>query len=127
MPPSDKTGLRGFRPGLKQTGLEDGLGLTLRIQEVEGLHYPCSENKGPNQLRGYREADLRLFFRICKNRFSHDATQLSTDTIRYTVHVSDLIQPHYCPIYRVSKKNDNTFNWYLCLYFNLNWYVFNMD
>ena len=26
----------------------------------------CSENKGADQLRGYREADLRLCFRICK-------------------------------------------------------------
>ena len=32
-------------------------------------------NKGADQLRGYREADLRLCFRICKNRFSHDAAQ----------------------------------------------------
>ena len=24
------------------------------------LYYPCSENKGACQLRGYREADLRL-------------------------------------------------------------------
>ena len=30
------------------------------------MYYPCSENKGPDQLRGYREADLRLCFRICK-------------------------------------------------------------
>ena len=29
------------------------------------LYYPCSENKGADQLRGYREADLRLCFRIC--------------------------------------------------------------
>ena len=28
--------------------------------------YPCSENKGADKLRGYREADLRLCFRICK-------------------------------------------------------------
>ena len=34
----------------------------------------CSENKGADKLRGYREADLRLCFRICKN--SHDAAQL---------------------------------------------------
>ena len=27
--------------------------------------YPCSENKGADQLRGYREADLRLCFRPC--------------------------------------------------------------
>ena len=33
---------------------------------VEGLHYPYSENKGADQLRNYREADLRLCFRICK-------------------------------------------------------------
>ena len=33
---------------------------------MEGLYYPCSENKGADQLRGYREADLRLCFRICK-------------------------------------------------------------
>ena len=36
------------------------------IKEVEGLYYLFSENKGADQLRGYREADLRLCFRICK-------------------------------------------------------------
>ena len=41
-------------------------GLKFRIKEVEGLYYPSSENKGADQLRGYREADLRLCFRICK-------------------------------------------------------------
>ena len=41
-------------------------GLKFRIHEVEGLYYPFSENKGADQLRGYREADLRLCFRICK-------------------------------------------------------------
>ena len=30
------------------------------------MYYPCSENKGADQLRGYREADLRLCFRIGK-------------------------------------------------------------
>ena len=33
---------------------------------MEGLYSLCSENKGADQLRGYREADLRLCFRICK-------------------------------------------------------------
>ena len=28
----------------------------------EELYYPSSENKGADQLRGYREADLRLSF-----------------------------------------------------------------
>ena len=40
--------------------------LKFPIKKVEGLYYPCSENKGADQLRGYREADLRLCFRICK-------------------------------------------------------------
>ena len=35
--------------------------------EVEKeLYYPSSENKGADQLRGYREADLRLCFRLCR-------------------------------------------------------------
>ena len=36
------------------------------MKEVEGLYYPCSEKKGADQLRGHREADLRLCFRICE-------------------------------------------------------------
>ena len=40
--------------------------LKFLILEVEGLYYPCSENKGADQLRGYREADLHLCFCICK-------------------------------------------------------------
>ena len=42
-------------------------GLTFRIEVVEELYYPYGENKGADQLRGYREADLRPCFRICKN------------------------------------------------------------
>ena len=41
-------------------------GLKFRILVKEVLYYPGSENKGADQLRGYREADLRLNFRICK-------------------------------------------------------------
>ena len=41
-------------------------GLKFRIQKAEGLYYPCSENKGADQIQGFREADLRLRFRICK-------------------------------------------------------------
>ena len=40
------------------------------------MYYLRSENKGADQLRGNREADLRLCFRICKKRFSHDAAHL---------------------------------------------------
>ena len=38
-------------------------GLKVCIEEEEGLYYPCSENKGADQHRCYREADLRLCFR----------------------------------------------------------------
>ena len=41
-------------------------GLKIRIKEVEGLYYPCSDNKGADQLHSYCAADLRLCFRICK-------------------------------------------------------------
>ena len=40
------------------------------------MYYPRSENKGADQLRGYRKADLRLCFRICKKPFSHDVAHL---------------------------------------------------
>ena len=41
-------------------------GLKFLVKDEEGLYYLYSENKGADQLRGYREADLRLCFRICK-------------------------------------------------------------
>ena len=63
-PRCEKTGLRCFRPGPTQTS-EDGWGLEISDLGSERLFYPCSENKGADQLRGYREADLRLCFRIC--------------------------------------------------------------
>ena len=39
------------------------ISLKFRIYE-EGFYFPSSENKGADQLRGYREADLRLCFRL---------------------------------------------------------------
>ena len=36
------------------------------IQEEEELYYPCSENKGADQLRGNPEAGLSLCFCICR-------------------------------------------------------------
>ena len=41
-------------------------GLKFRIKEVEGLYYPYCENKGTDQLNGFRRAALRLCFHICK-------------------------------------------------------------
>ena len=38
------------------------------------MYYPCSENKGADQLRGYR---LCVFvFAYAKTRFSHDVTHM---------------------------------------------------
>ena len=48
------------KPGC--TATEMAWGLKFRIQEVEEFYYPYSENKGADQLRGYREADMRLLF-----------------------------------------------------------------
>ena len=54
-------------------------GLKIQIQEIEGLYYPSSENKGADQLHGYREADLRLCFRICKKTvFSYRGSYVVT-------------------------------------------------
>ena len=50
-------------------------GLKFRTQKEGDWYYLCSENKGADQLRGYREADLRLCFRICICWFSHDEAQ----------------------------------------------------
>ena len=44
-------------------------GLKFWIKEVKGLYYPCSKNKGADQLCGYRTADLRVCFRLCKKPF----------------------------------------------------------
>ena len=40
--------------------------LKFRLYVEEELYYPSSENKDAGQLRGYREADLRLCFRLCR-------------------------------------------------------------
>ena len=50
-----------------------GSSLKYRIWEEERSYYLCSENKGADQ------ADLRLCFHICKNRFSHDAAVFIND------------------------------------------------
>ena len=39
------------------------------------MHFPKSENKGADQLRG--EADLRLCYRICKKPFSQNEAHIS--------------------------------------------------
>ena len=57
-PRCEKTGLRGFltRSHTNQAVQSQKMprGLKFRIKVVEGLYYPCSENKGADQLRDYR-------------------------------------------------------------------------
>ena len=66
----EENGSSGFptRPTTKRAVQQQKMarGLKLWIKKVKGLYYPCSENKGADHLRVYREADLRLCFRICK-------------------------------------------------------------
>ena len=67
-------------------------GLKFCIQEVEELCYQCSENKGADQLRGHREADLRLCFRICQKLvFSRHGSYLKDNIYRFFIktHVVD--------------------------------------
>ena len=53
-------------------GLEN---LEWEVEEV--LYYPYSENKGADQLRGYRTVDLCLCFGICKKQvFSRHTAQI---------------------------------------------------
>ena len=40
--------------------------LKFRIKEEEVLYFQSSENKGADQPRSYREADLRLCFCLCR-------------------------------------------------------------
>ena len=55
------------------------------------MYYPCSENKDADQLRGYREADLRLCFRPCKLLvFSRTGSD-----IRYTLAKFPMIETTY--------------------------------
>ena len=54
----------------------------------EELYYPSSENKGDDQLRSYREADLCLCFRIIMQIVGFPMGRLNLDYI----HESELEQ-----------------------------------
>ena len=83
------SGLVQHKPGCTTTKI-DGRGLKFQILEVEGLYYPCSENKGADQLRDYREADLRLCFAYAKCLFSHDAAHVFYYYFLFYVHSKQL-------------------------------------
>ena len=56
------------------------------------MYYLCSENNSGDQLRGYREADLRLCFRICKKPvFSRRGSMCISSHLHVFLFVSDLL------------------------------------
>ena len=79
------------------------------------MYYPCSENKGADQLRGYREADLRLCFRIGKNPvFSRCGSNASSLLImNHDIPVTTIIEPRHENISHMRKQTSRT---QLCLY-----------
>ena len=60
--------------------------MKFQILEEDGLYYPCSENKGSDQLRNYHEAGLRLCFSIFK-KFAHNEAYVLFFTDDVTGHV----------------------------------------
>ena len=74
-------------------------GLKFRIYIEERMYYPCSENKGADQLRGYRESDLPLCFRICKkSRFSHNEAHIICINLEIKMHYNQIVVIFYCYI-----------------------------
>ena len=65
--------------------------LKFRMKEEEGLYYPCSENKGADQLRGYHEAGLHLCFRKCRIA-CFLMQRLKLTAVKVPVHLHDFIK-----------------------------------
>ena len=64
--------------------------LKFGIEEKEEPYYPCSENKGADQLCSYCTADLRLSFRIGKNpvfSFCGSNTSFSVPGVLYILYI----------------------------------------
>ena len=71
------------------------------------MYYPCSENKGADQLRGYREADLRLCFRIGKNPVFSRCGSFSTKSDSNQAELSERFQDYWN--FRFRKNNSNIY------------------
>ena len=57
------------------------------------MHFPCGENKCADQLRDYREADLRLCFRICKKPvFSRRGSNSWDPYLKYDINKIERMQ-----------------------------------
>ena len=67
------------------------------IKKEEGSYYLSSKNKDADQLRGYREADLRLCFRICKKPiFSQRGSNVEYPYVRDMRYYQTRIFPKSC-------------------------------
>ena len=67
--------------------------LKFQILGEEGLYYPCSENKGADQLHRYHEVDLRLVFAYAKSHFFHDMAKFIQVDIEVDRDPNRLLQP----------------------------------
>ena len=76
-PVHEKTNNLGFQQGPTQTRLYRHRRWSVALSK-EGLYYPCSKNKGADQLRSYSEADLRLCFRPSIFWFSYAVAHMSS-------------------------------------------------
>ena len=70
------------------------------------MYYPCSENKGADQLRGNREADLRLCFRICKKRLSHNEVHFQKTVLLQRMDNCLMSENYRC--YKLTSENTVT-------------------
>ena len=61
-------------------------GLKFRIKEVDGLYYPCSENKALISFAITAKLICVFVFAYAKSRFSHDAAQLKLSWFNRSVH-----------------------------------------
>ena len=74
-------------------------GSKFQIQDVDGLYYLFSENKGADQLHGYRAADLHLCFCMCeKAGFSQDAAHFANFSIRPICGSLELSLGYFCTV-----------------------------
>ena len=82
------------------------------------MYYLCSKNKGADQLRGYRKADLRLCFRICEKPVfsqrgsiikilgSHRMSQAPQLSMKFILPISVLKVPTFYPAHKCLNANN---------------------
>ena len=78
---------------------------------MKGLYYPYSENKGADQLRGYRKADLHLCLHICKKPvFSQRGSTIEEIFLLITIPCLCIILLSFTAVKMIIKKMKNCYN-----------------